>query len=265
MHMMLDALRHALADCFRPRVIVWSLFPLLLLAAMAALVGVFWWESATASMQAWLVQARSLQWLWSWLGQGSVPSVSGMAAAILMVLLLSPVLIVLTLAVLGVVLMPQMVALVAQSRFAHLQRLDGASWWVSVWCSLRCTALALLVLVLTLPLWLVPPLVLVLPPLIWGWLTYRVMSFDALAEHASATERQRIVVQHRSQLMLMGLLCGYLGAAPGVVWASGLVFAAAFWILIPLAVWIYALVFAFSALWFTHYALAALHEMRKVP
>jgi len=31
---------------------------------------------------------------------------------------------------------------------------------------------------------------------------------------------------------------------------------------VPLAVWIYALVFAFTALWFAHYSLAALEQHR---
>ena len=42
----------------------------------------------------------------------------------------------------------------------------------------------------SLPLWLIPPLVLVVPPLIWGWLTYRVFSFDVLSLHASRDERR---------------------------------------------------------------------------
>ena len=33
---------------------------------------------------------------------------------------------------------------------------------------------------------------------IWGWLTYRVFSFDALADHASAEERRLLMVRHRS-------------------------------------------------------------------
>jgi hypothetical protein len=44
-------------------------------------------------------------------------------------------------------------------------------------------------LILTVPLWLVPPLALVIPPVIWGWLTAQVMTYDALAEHASREER----------------------------------------------------------------------------
>ena len=47
------------------------------------------------------------------------------------------------------------------------------------------------------------------------------------------------------------------------MWASGWFFAAAFPILIPVAIWIYTLVFAFSALWFAHYCLAALEQLRS--
>jgi hypothetical protein len=56
-----------------------------------------------------------------------------------------------------------------------------------------------------------------------------------------------------------------LGAAPSLVWASGAFFAAAFVILIPIAVWIYTLVFIFSALWFVHFLLLALSKLREEP
>jgi hypothetical protein len=112
------------------------------------------------------------------------------------------------------------------------------------------------------PLWFVPPLVLVLPPLIWGWLTYKVMTYDVLAEHATKEERQVLVKRHRNALLGMGVLTGYLGAAPSLVWASGVLFLTLAPLLVPIAVWIYTLVFAFSALWFAHYALNALHALR---
>jgi hypothetical protein len=34
-------------------------------------------------------------------------------------------------------------------------------------------------------------------------------------------------------------------------------------LLVPLAIWIYALVFAFSSLWYAHYLLQALAELRR--
>jgi hypothetical protein len=42
-------------------------------------------------------------------------------------------------------------------------------------------------------------------------------------------------------------------------------FAPAFIILVPVAIWIYMLVFAFASLWFAHYCLAALQALRAEP
>jgi hypothetical protein len=128
---------------------------------------------------------------------------------------------------------------------------------------LGTTLVAIVILIVSIPLWFVPPLILILPPLIWGWLTYRVMSFDALAAHASADERKALMKKHRGNLLVIGVISGYLGAAPSLVWASGALFAAAFVILVPVAIWIYTLVFGFASLWFSHYCLAALAQMRE--
>ena len=261
MHMMLDALWRALVDGLRGRALAWSLFPLLLVAVLATVVAVFWWEGALFTVQAWLERTSGLQWLWTWMGSNSTAA-SAVAAALVLLVLLGPVLIIASLAVVAVVMTPQMVAWVAQRRFPALERQRGATWLGSLAWALGSTAVALTALVLSLPLWLVPPVMLVVPPLVWGWLTYRVMAFDALAEHASKAERQAIFKAHRWHLMAMGMVCGLVSAAPSVVWASGVVFVAAFWVLIPIALCIYAWVLAFSSLWFAHYGLAALAHLR---
>ena len=107
-----------------------------------------------------------------------------------------------------------------------------------------------------------PPLVLVLPPLIWGWLTYRVLSYDVLAAHASRAERERLIADERWSLLLMGIVCGYLGAAPSLIWAASALTLVVAPFLILASIWLYTLVFAFSSLWFAHFLLAALQRLR---
>jgi hypothetical protein len=71
------------------------------------------------------------------------------------------------------------------------------------------------------------------------------MSFDVLADHASADERRALVAEHRWPLLLIGVVTGYLGAAPSLIWAvsaATLIFAP---LLIAVSVWLYTLVFAF--------------------
>ena len=239
-----------------------SVLPLLLMVGLALGLGYFYWDGAVQGMRALLDGSPLLAGFWSWLQGWGLGDVTAVVAPLMVVLAVAPVLVVVSLLVVAVLMTPALVALVADRRFPTLERKKGGSLIASVAWSLGSTVLALVALVVSVPLWLVPPLVLILPPLIWGWLTYRVMVFDALAEHASRDERQEIFRRHRSSLLGMGILSGYLGAAPSIVWASGVVFAAAFFVLVPLAIWIYTLVFAFSSLWFSHYCLAALQRLR---
>ena len=262
MGLLLDSFWRAAAYCMRPRVMALSVLPLLLMVGLALGLGYFYWDGAVQGMRALLDGSPLLAGFWNWLQGWGLGDVAAVVAPLMVVLAVAPVLVVVSLLVVAVLMTPALVALVADRRFPTLERKKGGSLIASVAWSLGSTVLALVALVVSVPLWLVPPLVLILPPLIWGWLTYRVMVFDALAEHASRDERQEIFRRHRSSLLGMGILSGYLGAAPSIVWASGVMFAAAFFVLVPLAIWIYTLVFAFSSLWFSHYCLAALQRLR---
>ena len=262
MGLLLDSFWRAAVYCLRPRVIALSVLPLVLMAAAALVLSHFYWEPAVQGMHRLLEASALLGSFWGWLQGWGLGDVTRVVAPLMVILVVAPVLVVVSLLLVAVLMTPALVSLVAERRFPNLERKKGGSFIVSVAWSLGSTVLALVALVVSVPLWLVPPLVLILPPLIWGWLTYRVMTFDALAEHASKEERQEIFRRHRSSLLGIGILTGYLGAAPSIVWASVVVFAAAFLVLVPLAIWIYTLVFAFSSLWFTHYGLAALQQLR---
>lgn len=263
MRLLLDSFWRAVAYCMHPRVIVLSLLPLGLMALVAAVCGYFYWDAAVAWTRGALESWPLLSSVWGWIGRFVPGDVAAFVAPMVVVLALTPLIVVASLLVVAAFMAPALTRLVAERRFPVLVQKKGASFLGSVARSLGVTLLALVALVVSMPLWLIPPLILVLPPLIWGWLTFRVMSFDALAEHASPQEREAVLRAHRLPLLGIGVLCGYLGAAPSIVWASGLLFAAAFFVLVPLAIWIYTLVFAFSALWFAHYCLDALARLRE--
>ncbi|MDT7835130.1 EI24 domain-containing protein [Aquabacterium sp. OR-4] len=264
MKLLLDSFWRAAAYCLHPKIIGLSLLPLGIGVALALGLGWMYWETAVAGVRAtlesWLLVDAALKWVESIAGA----SFRSVLAPLIVVLLVAPMIVVLSVLLVAMLMGPSIVNLVAERRFAAMERKRGGGWLGSLAWSVGCTLLALLLMGLSLPLWFIPPLVLVLPPLIWGWLTYRVMSFDALAEHASRDERRQILREHRMPLMGIGVITGYLGAAPSLLWAAGamtLIFAPLF---IALSVWLYTLVFAFSALWFTHYVLAALAALRHV-
>jgi len=263
MALLLDSLWRALFDALRPRVMLLSIAPLALMVALAGGLAYLYWDGAVAAMRRQLDASLLLGSLSGWLHLNGPDAVNAFLAPLVLVAVAVPLLVVLSLLLVSLLMTPALTEGVAHRRFAALERKNGATLLASLSWSLLSSLLALLAMVVSVPLWLVPPLVLVLPPLIWGWLTYRVMAFDALAAHASNEERQEIFRRHRMTLLGMGVVCGYLGAAPSVVWASGILFAAAFVVLIPLGIWLYTLVFAVSSLWFAHFGLSALAALRQ--
>ena len=254
----------AMAHCVHPTVIFWSLLPLVLTAGLALGLGWLYWERAVDAvrqgLEGWALLDAVLQWLSSVGGD----HLRAMVAPLIVVALAVPAVVLVTLLLVAWTLTPALVGWVARRRFPGLERRpEAAAWWRGLAWSLGCTALALVMLVVTLPLWLFPPLALVLPPLIWGWLAARVYGFDCLSVHASATERRYLMRRERWWLLLLGVVSGLLGSLPSLLWALSavtLIFAP---VLIVASVWLYTLVFAFASLWFTHFLLARLEQLRS--
>lgn len=263
MGLIFDAFWRSVVYCLHPRVIALSFLPLVVMVALSFGLGYFYWEDAVSAVTQGLEASELLTLALGWLDSVGLGRLRAVFAPLVVLFLATPVIVVLSLLLVSLVMTPALVSLVAQRRFPALERKQGASWLGSAAWSLVSTALALMAMVASLPLWLIPPLVMVLPPLIWGWLTYRVFAYDALADHASADERRALFEQHRLPLLTLGVLTGYLGALPSVLWASGALFIAMAPILVPLAIWLYTLVFAFSSLWFVHFCLSALAQRRQ--
>ena len=262
MRLLMDSFWRAGLYCLTPRVIVLSLLPLGLMVVLGGALGYWFWDDAVAQVRAWLEASSLLEVVWRWFEGVGMPNLKTVVAPLVVIFTATPLVVVATLLAVALFMTPGLARYVAERRFEPLERKHGGSFWQSLGWSLLSVVLALGAMVLTLPMWLVPPMAMVLPALIWGWLTYRVMAFDVLAEFASREERQQLLAQHRLSLLAIGVITGLMGAAPSVVWASGALFAAAFVILIPIAIWIYMLVFAFASLWFAHFALAALADLR---
>ncbi len=265
MNLLIDSFWRAALYCLYPRVIGLSVLPLVLIVAASGLLGYFYWDAAVAFVRGWLDASDWLATVWRWFEGVGLADLKTVVAPLLVIFAFTPLVVVTSLLVVSFWMTPTLTRMVAERRFAGLQRKHGGSLLMSLWWTFFSLVLALGALVLTLPMWLVPPLALVLPALIWGWLTYRVMAFDVLAEFASADERHALMARHRMSFLGIGVVTGLMGAAPSLVWASGALFAAAFVILVPVAIWIYTLVFAFSSLWFAHFGLAALQALREEP
>jgi Etoposide-induced protein 2.4 (EI24) len=262
MKLVFDAFWRAAAYCLHPRVIALSLLPLIIMVGMALGLGYLFWDDALNLVNGALTGSDWVTRILAWLDGVGVGKLKSAIAPLVVVMAATPVLVVVSLLAVALMMTPAMVSMVGERRFAKLERKKGNGLATSMLWSLGSTLIALVALCISIPFWLIPPLVLILPPLIWGWLTYRVMSFDALADHASAAERRAVIKAHRMPLLGIGVVCGYLGAAPTLLWASSVLFLVFAPFLVAAAIWIYTLVFAFSSLWFSHYCLSALAQHR---
>ena len=262
MKLLLGSFWRAVAYCLHPKVIALSLLPLLVAGAATLGAGFLFWESAIASVRAtlehWSLVNSMLEWMSSMLGPGFRTGI----AALIVIALTIPVVVAFTLVLVALWITPAIVTLVSRRRFPLLERRHGGSWWLGLFASLAYTVGALLMVMITLPFWLVPGLALVLPPVIWGWLTARVMGFDALAEHATAPEREAILRAHRWPLLIMGIICGFLCGVPSMIWTLSMQFIILAPFIMVGVIWLYTMIFTFSALWFTHYGLAVLASLR---
>jgi hypothetical protein len=253
----------ALRSQFSSRMLLLSVVPLLLSLAL-------WGGLLYAGMQPLL---DSLHGLFADYGlfesSGSLLASLGLGflktlvVPLVAMLALLPPMIITSLLFIGVGAMPAIARHVSRTRFPELARKEGGSFLGSLGVNLSGILVFALLWIVTVPLYALAPLALVVQPALWGWLTARVMSYDALSIHASKEERRIIVTTRRRQLLVIGTVSGLLGALPGVVWIGGaLLSVVLFPVLAVLSIWLYLIIFIFTGLWFQYYCLQALADLR---
>jgi len=194
-----------------------------------------------------------------WFGMGALKAV---IVPMLAMWALLPLMILTALVFVGLFTIPAITRHIGTRHYPRLEKRHGGAWWGSLWISLWCFAVFTVLWVVTLPASLILPLAFVVHPLLWGWLTYRVMAYDTLADHASADERRALLRLHRWPLLVIGTIVGAMGAAPTLLWLGGALSVIFFPVLAAGAIWLYVLVFVFTGLWFQYYCLEALARYR---
>ena len=194
-----------------------------------------------------------------WLGLGTIKTV---IVPLIAMWVLLPLMILTALVFIATMAMPVVVRHVGGRHFPQLEKRKGGSFLGSLWMSSLSFLLFAILWILSLPLSAIPPLGFIIQPALWGWLTYRVLAYDALAEHADAQELRNILRIHRWPLLMIGMITGAMGAAPTLLWLGGALSVIFFPLLAGAAIWLYVLVFVFTGLWFEYFCLEALAKYR---
>ncbi|MBR8315911.1 EI24 domain-containing protein [Burkholderia dolosa] len=262
MNDLLRSFVRAVASALHPRMLWLTLMPFVVSALFWGVVLWFSWQTLVDAARGALdgfVLTAALYRAFDAIGMSQLHAV---VAPFVVVSLAIPLIVLTVLLLIASLSMPVVVKHLSARQFAALEMKRGGTFFGSVFNSLGTALAGVVLLVVTIPLWLIPPFFALLPPLIWGWLTYRVMTYDALAQHASRDERRALVRRHRWPLIGIGIATGLLGTVPTFVWVSSVWMMVLFPFVAAAMIWVYAFILVFSALWFGHYCLRALEDLR---
>jgi CysZ protein len=219
------ALLYGLANLLHPRMLWLMIWPMLLSIAIWGALAIAFWRRLAAALsellRGWLEPAAGLVRL-------DLGELSVIAAYVLLFLLIVPLVYLTALFILGIFGMQKMVDYVAARSFPGLERLHGGSLAGSVWNGFVALAGMVLLLLVSLPLWLLPPLWPLIPLAVFAWVNQRLLRYDALSDHAGAQEMLRIFRERRLALYVMGLLLALLAYIPFVGFIGPVVFGLAF-------------------------------------
>jgi len=254
----------ALVGTMHPKMLWLSFRPFLIVSIFWGVVIWLIWSPALEMLRTFLTASIFTSWIQSGLEYVGFDEARAWIAPLFLVILLIPIIAISLLVFIAFSTVPAVVdSVVKQKAYEGLVRIKGGSFvgsfFYTLWSALICLALVML----TLPVWWIPPLFAILPPLLWGWLTMRLMAYDVLLDHATPDERNQLLEEHRWTLLGMGVVAGIIGAVPTFFWATSVLALVLFPFVSFVALWIYSLIFIFSALWFSHFLLHALKQLRQ--
>ena len=204
------ALARAVGSLVHPVILLILLIPMVVAAAVWLGVAWAYWDTWTSAIQSLVMDHTGYSWTARW----DLTEVAGVVAVIVVVILLTPAIIVTALLIAAIFAMPVLVSHVTRRDYPQLERRKGGTVLGSAWNAFVAIGLFMVLWVVTIPLWLLGPVAAVLPLMLSAYLNQRLFRYDALSEHASHEEMQRIFLEARGRLFLLGLITGVLYFIP---------------------------------------------------
>lgn len=234
------AFKRALVSQCHPKMLA-ALFLPFIIALLGAII-LLWafWTPLTGwlNMQAadWEIINEVDQWL---LAIGLF-SIKLYLIPMLAVAILLPLSGILGLVIAAVFVMPIVLRHLEKRDYQGLSRQGQFSTAVGTWNAIWVGGLFALGWLVTMPLWLIPPMPVLLPIFWWTFAFTRMLRVDAVIEHASPQERRMLWRRHNRQLWLIGFILSLINLFPPA------------WLVLPV----------FSALVFAHFSMEALRQLR---
>jgi len=232
MQKIFDALARALSSLLHPQMLLLCFAPLLLALLVWLVVVALSWDEGWLWMRGslengiggagsvaspWAGRVEPPEWMHGMMaldGEAIAGGLLAVATTALLLVLLVPAVWMTALVIFALIAMPWTVSLVGRKDYPGLERLEGGNWLGSLWNALVAVTVFVVLWLLTLPLWLLGGLGALLGLALVGWMTQRLLRYDALALHATAAERQLVFERAGGQLWLLGIVITLLAVVP---------------------------------------------------
>lgn len=234
------AFRRALVSQVHPKMLA-ALFMPFAIALLGAIV-LLWafWTPLTGWLDTQMTQWDLVNDFDQWMVAVGLFSIKVFMIPVLAAGILLPLAGILGLVIAAIFVMPVVLRHIERREYKNVQRQGQHAVAVGAWNAILVGTIFIFGWLITMPLWLFPPLALMLPVFWWAFAFSRMMRVDALVEHANGHERRLLWRRHNTQYWVMGLSLSLINLFPPM------------WLVLPV----------FSALVFGHYSLEALRQHR---
>ncbi len=235
------AFKRALVSQLHPRMLFALFLPFIIALLGAIVLLLAFWTPLTAWLTDQVTGWGFLNTIDQWMLGIGLFSLNLIIVPMLAVGILLPLAGILGLSIAAIFVMPLVLRHLEQREYKGLARRGEMATAVGLWNAIWVGGLFAAGWLLTMPLWLFPPLPILLSVFWWTFAFTRMLRVDAVVEHASAQERRLIWKRHNRQYWLIGFIIALVNLFPPA------------WLVLPV----------FSALVFAHYSLEALRQLRS--
>jgi Etoposide-induced protein 2.4 (EI24) len=236
-----QALTLAVKSQFHPKMLALLIGPFFLSLVVWAAIAWFVWDPLTARLGQFFFDGGWLAQLNQWIVSIGLPAPKSWLVKFMTFMLLLPLMFVTAMVLTSILAMPAVIRHLQEGQYGSVTRLGKLAVMASVGNSLVSLLIFTVGYLCTIPLWFIPPLILIVPWLWWGWLNSRILRLDSLLEHATLEERVELIKLHKTDYRLLGLAVASLNFLPPL------------FIVAPV----------FGALSFAHYSFNALQQYRN--
>ena len=210
----LGALLKSVASQLHPSMLALLLVPFAVAIVFWALAAWFVWDPLTGWFHGFLYGGGIGATVRGWTASIGIEAFADAVPVVFALLMIVPATFATAIAIIAVFSMPAVLRFLSNGAYRDVERRGSFSVLGSAWNAIAATAVFAVGYVVTLPLWLIPPLAFVVPWLWWSWLTARLMRFDSLVEHADPAEREALIARYRGQFFAVGLAVTALNYIP---------------------------------------------------